>query len=60
MSKEITKDDLKQEVLDQIKLDIHCGEYESLETLLEFCSMESLIAYLPENVWKKYKHLIQE
>jgi predicted transcriptional regulator len=60
MSKEITKDDLKQEVLDQIKLDIDCGEYEALETLLEFCSMESLIAYLPESVWKKYKHLIQQ
>jgi hypothetical protein len=60
MSKDITKDDLVQAVVDQIKEDIHCGEYEALEEMLEFCSTESLVAYLPESIWKKYKHLIEQ
>jgi len=52
-----TKDDLIETVIEQIKVDVHCGDLEAIEELLEFCSIESLIFYLPESDWKKFKHL---
>jgi len=55
-----TKDDLIETVIEQIKIDVHCGEYEAMEELLELCSIESLIFYLPETDWKKFKHLTEK
>jgi hypothetical protein len=52
-----TKDDLIETVIEQIKVDVHCGEYEAIGELLEFSSIDSLIFYLPESDWKKFKHL---
>ena len=52
-----TKDDLLLTVLEQIKLDVHCGDYEAIEELLTFCPIENLIGYLPEEDWKQFKHL---
>ena len=58
MEAQLNKQELIETVLEQIKLDVHCGEYESIEELLEMCSIESLIFYLPETYWKKFKSLI--
>jgi len=52
-----TKDDLIEIVLQQIELDVHCGDYEAIEELLKFCPLENLIEYLPEEDWKQFKHL---
>lgn len=51
------KQDLIETVLEQIKLDVHCGDSEAIEELLNFCPIENLIAYLPEEDWKQFKHL---
>lgn len=51
------KQDLIETVLEQIKLDVHCGEYEAIEELLSFLSNVNLIEYLPEEDWKQFKHL---
>ncbi len=52
-----SKEDLIEKVVEQIKEDVHCGYYESLEGLLEFLSIDNLIEYLPEEDWKPFKHL---
>ena len=52
-----TKDDLIEIVLQQIELDVHCGDYEAIEELLKFCPLENLIEYLPEEDHKPFKHL---
>lgn len=52
-----SKDDLIETVLQQIVMDVHCGDSEAIEELLKFLPVENLIAYLPEEDWKKFKHL---
>ena len=51
------KQNLIEKVVEQIKEDVHCGYYESLEGLLAFLSIDTLIEYLPEGDWKQFKHL---
>lgn len=55
-----TKQDLIEKVVEQIKEDVHCGYYESLEGLLAILSIDDLIEYLPEEDWKPFKHLRDE
>jgi hypothetical protein len=55
-----SKENLIQKVIEQIKEDVHCGYYESLEGLLEDLPAENLIAYLPEEDWKPFNHLVAE
>ena len=52
-----TKEDLIERVVEQIKEDVHCGYYESMEGLLELLSTDDLIEFLPEENWKQFKHL---
>ena len=52
-----TYEDLIQTVLEQIQLDVHCGDVGAIEELLEFCPIQNLIAYLPEESWKQFKYL---
>jgi hypothetical protein len=52
-----TKDDLIEKVLEQIIIDVHCGDIEAIEELFKFCPIENLIEYLPEEDWRKFKHL---
>lgn len=52
-----SKEDLIETVMEQIKLDVHCGEYEAIEELLSFLPNVNLIEYLPEEDWKQFKHL---
>lgn len=54
------KQELIDIVIDQIKLDVHCGELEALEELLGFMPNVNLIEYLPEGEWKQFKHLRDE
>ena len=55
-----SKQDLIEKVLEQIELDIHCSDLEAIEELLTFIPVENLIAYLPEEDWKPFKHLVAE
>ena len=55
-----SKQDLIETAVKQVELDIHCGYYEALEELLGFIPVENLIAYLPEEDWKQFKHLQDE
>jgi len=55
-----SKQDLIEKVVEQIKEDVHCGYYESLEGLLRLIPSEDLIAYLPEEDWKPFNHLVAE
>ena len=52
-----SKEDLIEKVLEQIIVDVHCGDSEAIEELLSFCPIENLIEYLPEEDWKQFKHL---
>lgn len=52
-----SKEDLIETVLQQIVMDVHCGDSEAIEELLKFCPTENLIAYLPEEDWRQFKHL---
>lgn len=52
-----SKEDLIETVIKQIELDTHCGDYEAIEELLLFLPTENLIAYLPEEDHKKFRHL---
>lgn len=54
------KYDLIETTMEQIKIDIHCGDYEAIEELITFCPIENLIAYLPETDQKKFKELKEE
>lgn len=60
MKSQKTYDDLIETVLEQIVMDVHCGDSEAIEELLKFCPIQNLIAYLPEEDWKKFKHLENE
>ncbi len=51
-------EDLHNQVLEQIKEDVHCGDYEAIYELLTFCPVENLIGYLPDGNEKKFKHLL--
>jgi hypothetical protein len=55
-----TKQDLIDTVMEQLKLDVHCGEVEAIEELLGFLPVVNLIEYLPEEDWKPFKHLRDE
>jgi len=55
-----SKEDLIETVLQQIVMDVHCGDSEAIEELLKFCPTENLIEYLPEEDWKQFKHLRDE
>jgi len=52
-----TKQDLIETVIEQIIVDVHCGDTQAIEELLTFCPIENLTAYLPEEDWKQFKHL---
>ena len=52
-----TNQDLIETVIDQIITDVHCGDTQAIEKLLKFSPVENLIAYLPAQDWKKFKHL---
>ena len=52
-----SKEDLIETVLQQIVMDVHCGDSEAIEELLSFIPIGNLIAYLPEEDWKQFKHL---
>lgn len=52
-----SKGDLIEKVLQQIVVDVHCGDSEAIEELLKFCPIENLIEYLPEEDWRQFKHL---
>ena len=51
------KQDLIEIVIDQLRLDVRCGELEAIEELLGFLPIVNLIEYLPEEDWKQFKHL---
>jgi len=55
-----TKEDLIEIAMRQVELDVHCGEMQALEELFTFLPIENLIAYLPEEDWKQFKHLRDE
>ena len=55
-----TKQDLIEKVVEQIESDLHCGFKETVEELLKFVPVENLIAFLPEEDWKHFKHLKDE
>ena len=55
-----SKKDLIEKVVEQIKLDVDYQEYEAIEELLGFVPVENLIAYLPDEYHKKFKHLVAE
>ena len=52
-----TKQDLIETVIKQLEVDIHCHDLEAVEEMLGFVPVENLIAYLPEEDWKPFKHL---
>jgi hypothetical protein len=52
-----TINDLLDIALEQIKLDVRCGDYTALQELLKFVPVENLIEYLPEGDWRQFKHL---
>lgn len=52
-----SKEDLIETVLQQIVMDVHCGDSEAIEELLKFLPVVNLIEYLPEEDWKQFKHL---
>lgn len=53
------KKTLIETVLQQIVMDVHLGDSEALEELLSFLPTENLIAYLPEEDWSDFEHLIK-
>lgn len=54
------KEQLIETVIQQIIVDVHCGDLEAVEELLGFVPVENLIGYLPEEEWKPFKHLVAE
>lgn len=52
-----SKKDLIETVIEQIKLDVHCGDYTALEVFLNGVPIDNIINYLPEEDWKQFKHL---
>jgi hypothetical protein len=52
-----SKQDLIETVLQQIVVDVHCGDEEAIEELIGFLPIVNLIEYLPEEDWKQFKHL---
>jgi hypothetical protein len=60
MKSKKTKEELIKTVLEQITIDVHCGDLEAIEELIGFIPAENLIAYLPEEDWKPFYHLVTE
>jgi len=58
--KKASKEFLIETVIEQIKVDVHCHTLEAIEELLGFIPVENLIAYLPEEDWKPFMHLVAE
>jgi hypothetical protein len=61
MRSQKSKEELIEKVIEQIKEDVHCGDYTALEIMLKFLSVgsvENLIAYLPAEDWKPFSHLV--
>jgi hypothetical protein len=52
-----SKQDLIETALKQIVMDVHCGDLEAIEELLNFLPIENVVQYLPEEDWKQFKHL---
>ena len=52
-----TKEDLIETVVQQLKVDVHCNDTGAIEEIIKFLPIENLIAYLPEEDWKQFKHL---
>ena len=57
MKNQKSKEELIETVLQQIVVDVHCGDSEAIEELLGFLPIVNLIEYLPEEDWKQFKHL---
>jgi len=57
VGKQKLKVELIDIVLDTIESDINKGDKTAVEELLNFCPIENLIAYLPEELWKKFDYL---
>ena len=55
-----SKEDLIKTVIEQIIVDVHCGDSEAIEEMLNFAPVENLIAYLPEEEWRPFTHLVAE
>jgi len=55
-----TKEELIDRVVDQIKLDVRCGDYSAIQELMKLCPVENLIAFLPEVDWRHFTHLVTE
>lgn len=51
------KQELIEEVLNQIKEDITNGDVEPVLELLNFCPTANLMYYLPEEKWDKYNEI---
>lgn len=60
----LTKQQLYQELLDEVIAEIHLGlqdrDTEAIEELLRFCPIENLIGYLPEELHENFKPLLHE
>jgi len=54
------KQDLIEEVINEITTSIWQSDYEAIEELLSFIPVQNLIEYLPEELWEKYKLLRNE
>jgi len=54
------KQDLIEEVINEMTTSIWQSDYEAIEELLSFIPVENLIEYLPEEFWEKYKPLRNE
>lgn len=53
-----SKEDLIEMVVERIIIDVSFKDLEAVEELLSFCPIENLIAYLPEEDWEHFKHLL--
>jgi hypothetical protein len=60
MKSKKTKQDLIDTVVNQMRQDVHYGDYSAVEGLLALSPAENLIAYLPEKDWKEFNHLVVE
>jgi hypothetical protein len=60
MKSKKTKKELIDVVLENIVLDIHVGDHTALAEMLNFIPVENLVAYLPDEDFKKFYHLITE
>lgn len=54
-----TKQDLINAVIEQIKIDVHDGNFVSLDEMLQYLDNDSLIYYLNEDNWPPFEHLFK-